>query len=267
MAEKRRAFFSRHRDNAERRAFVKRQDAKLKALKRALAQCASKPAPAPSPPLPVAGLYIAVGDSIAVGVGASSRDNGFVAVYFARLRASGLAQQLSNRAVSGATATTVLANQLPSALEDIARASDTKLVSVTVGTNDSADVACRPAGAPNCPFASNLRTIIERLQGALATDPGDERIQIMDRYNFDAGTSLESFRAVDLLGTDGRVSCGDTGWNDVIHCIAVEKVATVVDTYTPMLAGGRPYLADGVHPNDAGHAALAQAFDQARGTP
>jgi lysophospholipase L1-like esterase len=31
-----------------------------------------------------------------------------------------------------------------------------------------------------------------------------------------------------------------------------------------MLAGGRAYLADDIHPNDAGHAALAQALYQTR---
>ena len=222
------------------------------------------PTPVPPPLPPPAGLYIAVGDSIADGVGASKADNGFVGVYFARLRASGYVQRLSNRAVNGAAAATVLADQLPSALTDIADHSDTKLVTLTVGANDARDTVCRPAGAPGCSFAPNLRAIIERFQAALTEDPGDEQIQIMDRYNFDVGTSLELFRAVDRLGTDDRASCGDTGWNDVIYCVALEKGAIFVDTYAPMLTGGRAFLADGVHPNDAGHAALAQAFDQAR---
>ena len=224
------------------------------------------PPPAPPPP-PPAGLYIALGDSISAGVGASTRDKGFVAIYFARLRANRLLQQLSNRAVSGATAADLLAGQLPGALADIAAPSDTKLITLTVGGNDSRDTACRPASAPNCPFAPNLRAIVERLRGALTGDPGDEQVQIMDRYNFDVGTPLEPFRAVDLIGTDRRASCGDTGWNDVIYCVAGEKGATFVDTYTPMLAGGRGYLADGVHPNDAGHAALAQAFYQTLAFP
>ena len=120
------------------------------------------------------------------------------------------------------------------------------------------------AVAPSCPFGANLRLILERLQGALAEDPGDEQIQVMDRYNVAVGTSLEPFVAVDLLGTDGRANCGDTGWNDVIYCVALEKDATFVDSYTPMLAGSRTYLADNIHPNDAGHAVLAQAFERAR---
>jgi lysophospholipase L1-like esterase len=221
------------------------------------------PAP-PSPPPPAVGLYVAVGDSIAVGVGASNPSNGFVAVYFARMRANGLVQELSNLAVSGATTGTVLASQLPSALAEIARPSDAKVISVTVGANDSAATACRPVTAPSCAFGANLRLILERLQGALAEDPGEEQIQVMDRYNFAAGTSLEPFVAVDLLGTDGRANCGDTGWNDVIYCVALEKDAAFVDSYTPMLAGSRTYLADDIHPNDAGHAVLAQAFERAR---
>ena len=223
----------------------------------------SKRVPTPPPPTPPpapGALYIALGDSISAGVGASAPDQTFVAVYFDRLRANGLVQHLMNRAVSGATAADVLAGQLPRALADIADPSDTKLITLTVGGNDARDTACRPAGAPSCPFAPNLRAIIERLQPALTEDPGDEQIQIMDRYNFGVGTSLEPYRAVDLLGTDSRASCGDTGWNDVIYCVALERGATFVETYRPMLAGGRAYLADEAHPNDAGHAALAQAF-------
>ena len=268
IAAKRTAYFRAHKSAKARRAFVKHQNATLKRLK-AAARCQvpqppSPPEPAPVPPPPAAGLYIAIGDSIAVGVGASSRDNGFVAVYFARLRASGLVLQLSNRAVSGATASTVLSDQLPQALRDIADPSDAKLVTVTVGTNDAAGTACRSVSAPDCPFAANLRAIVERLQGALSGDPGDEKIQIMDRYNYAVGTPQEPRAAVEIRGTDDRLDCGDTGWNDVVYCLTIEKHATFVDTYTPMLVGGRAYLADGLHPTDAGHFALALAFDRAR---
>ena len=91
-----------------------------------------RPVPPPTPPVADA-LYIALGDSISAGVGASTRDRGFVAIYFARLRANGLLQQLSNRSVSGATAADLLAVQLPRALADIAAPSDTELMPVTVG--------------------------------------------------------------------------------------------------------------------------------------
>ena len=225
------------------------------------------PSPPPQPPPPVDSLYVALGDSIAVGVGASSRDVGFVSLYFARLRAGGLVLRLSNRAENGATAASVLAVQLPMALNDIGAPSDTRLVTLTVGANDSANALCRPANASGCPFASNLRTIVDRLLEALAGDPGDEQIQLMDRYNFGVGTERELDRAGELLGADGRPGCGDTGWNDVIYCVAVEKGATFVNTYTPMLEGGRPFLADSIHPNDSGHVALAEILYRALTLP
>ena len=52
MAARRRAYFRTHRNPAARRRFVRHQNAKLKALKRAVARCQSKPASPPPPPPP-----------------------------------------------------------------------------------------------------------------------------------------------------------------------------------------------------------------------
>ena len=81
---------------------------------------------------------------------------------------------------------------------------------------------------------------------------------MMDRFRLWRRDRARVDRAVELLGSDGRPGCGDTGWNDVIYCVAVEKGATFVNTYTPMLSGGRAFLADSIHPNDRGHVALAE---------
>ena len=54
MASRRRAFFRSHRSQKQRRAFVKKQSKKLKALKRARTRCLRKPVPpvAGQPPAP-----------------------------------------------------------------------------------------------------------------------------------------------------------------------------------------------------------------------
>ncbi len=51
MPKARRAYFKKHRSARLRRAFVRKQQAKLKALQKALARCAARPRP-PEPPLP-----------------------------------------------------------------------------------------------------------------------------------------------------------------------------------------------------------------------
>ena len=55
MAPRRRAYFRTHRQPAQRRAFVRRQEATLRTLRRAVAACATRPAPPrpPGPPQPI----------------------------------------------------------------------------------------------------------------------------------------------------------------------------------------------------------------------
>jgi hypothetical protein len=68
-----------------------------------------------------------------------------------------------------------------------------------------------------------------------------------------------------LLGTDLVVDCEITagtgvGLNDVISQEAGRRGVLVADPYLAFKAGGQSFMADDVHPNDAGHAAIAAAF-------
>jgi hypothetical protein len=113
--------------------------------------------------------------------------------------------------------------------------------------------------------AENLRAILTALNEALARDPGDETIQIMEYFNSAIGTAEEGARRRNLLGSDLKVDCSGTGdaigLNDLIHCIAVEQNAVPVDVLPAFDAGGESFLsADHSHPSDAGHRAIAQAF-------
>jgi len=149
--------------------------------------------------------------------------------------------------------------------------SDTKAVTISIGVNDVSpggqvyDPNCPTANAPTCPLAGNLRAILAALNTALATDPGDETVQLMEYYNPDIGTPSESATRQLLLGSDGKVDCSGTGaalgLNDLIHCISIEQGATPIDLLPIFDAAGEAFLAaDHRHPNDTGHLAIAKAF-------
>lgn len=212
-------------------------------------------------------LYLALGDSVAVQNDEWAPGGGFVARYFAQLRAEGKATTSLNLAVRGHTTADLISAQLPAALSAIADASDTTVVTVSIGGNDLRRAECQPIGSPGCAFSANFRTILQQLRTALADDPGDEVVKVMEYYNAAAGGPDEQRTALGMLGLDGKVDCGGVGFlpglNDVIHCVALEESAVPVDTYGPMLPGGQSLLADAMHPNDAGSAILADAFARA----
>ncbi len=214
------------------------------------------------------GLYIALGDSISAGDGASSVNKSFVRLYYGYLESNGSGvTDLANEAQSGNTSTHMRTIQLPPAVSWINDASsDTKAVTIDIGSNDlNFDPNCLTANATGCPLAGNLRTSLAALNTALANDPGDETVQVMEYYNREIGTPLESERREQLLGSDGKVDCSGTGaalgLNDLIHCISIEQGAKPVDVLPIFDAAGPAFIAaDHSHPNDAGHLAIAKAF-------
>lgn len=213
------------------------------------------------------GLYVALGDSISAGDGASSAFRQWVKLYYGHLQSNGSGvTELLKLARGGATSDDVRSRQLGSAVGAINGASDAKAVTIDVGLNDLfLDSKCPTVNATTCPVAANLREILAGLNAALTNDPGDETLQIMENYNPHIGTPNESATRQLLLGNDGRVDCSGTGeavgLNDLLHCIGIEQRATPVDVLPIFDAAGEAFLApDHVHPNDAGHRAIAIAF-------
>jgi hypothetical protein len=113
-------------------------------------------------------------------------------------------------------------------------------VTIDIGVND----LCAEPASPQCPVADNLRAILTTLNDALARDPGDETLQIMEYYNRDLGTRQEGATRQNLLGTDLKVDCSGTGsavgLNDVIHCIGLEKNAVPVTSCLPSTPAAPP---------------------------
>lgn len=98
-------------------------------------------------------LWVALGDSLTLGVGAPQHDRGWVGQVRGRLAATGHPHRVVNLAVSGATVRDLVERQLP-VLEDF----DADLVTVMIGSND----LTRP---------SDRRKLVERFETMLRRLP------------------------------------------------------------------------------------------------
>jgi hypothetical protein len=124
------------------------------------------------PPPPSPDVYVALGDSVSAGYGATA-GRGFVDRYFAHLRdpANGGLDELHNLAHPGETSGSMRdpGGQLDQANALIGEPSDTRVVTLDIGGNDGLNGQC-PVGfnTPPCPFRANYTAIIQALQAALA---------------------------------------------------------------------------------------------------
>ena len=238
-------------------------------------------------------LYIAMGDSLAWGDGATVPErNGYVprlAGYFSGARNGG-ADRLINLAERGATTSDLQATQLVDAVSLIGDpATDTRVMTISIGGNDLLDLINDPsdpclvdATSPTCQFllfsalsgvATNMPAILGSLQAALVEDPGTEAIYVLLPYNAFSGTghALEAMIAAVMRGADATVDCtrdpSQFGLNDILGCTAQAFGAVVVDAY-PLFEGHSlelTHMGEGfnVHPNDDGYEVIAKAHRRA----
>ena len=219
-------------------------------------------------PAAVATTYVALGDSVAAGGGASSSARGYVGLLGGRYEPGLGVDEVRNRAVSGATSTSLISSgQLATAIADIDEPGDTAAVTIDIGGNDYLSGQCRDNwdDSASCPFRPNLASILGQLKAALADDPGAEDFAVMAYYNPGVGTADQATYDTALFGANHVVGLADTGadvgGNDVIYQEAAELGIPVADPYPAFLAGGPPLMSgDGIHPSDAGHVAIARAF-------
>lgn len=235
-------------------------------------------------------LYLALGDSLAAGVGATSGVG-----YVPRLRdllrqsAQGGIVHLANVAVRGETSDSFIAGgQLGRALDAIDDpATEPRVVTLDIGGNDvlgllapGGPCATAPAGS-GCQaaviaglgnLARNYPALLSALSAVLAARDGHARLLVMTYYNPFSGTGspYEALTDRALLGSDGKIDCAanasdpqTVGLNDLIACLGSRAGATVVDVY-PLFAGKGPVLthilSGDVHPNDQGHEVIARAL-------
>ena len=170
-------------------------------------------------------LWVALGDSLSQGIGASAWDLGWVGQLHARLALAGRDYRVINLSVSGARTGDVLARQLP-ALEALPVAPD--LVTVMIGSNDLVRRRYRAA------LPDRFRTLLDRLP---------------------AGT---------VVSTLPNPTATATAVNAAITDAARERGIVVADMRDGRTTSWRGKLAaDHFHPNEVGYAALAAIFADA----
>jgi acyl-CoA thioesterase I len=240
--------------------------------------------------------YLALGDSLAVGVGADEPDDGgYVALLYDALRedegpliAGQRIVELENLAVSGETSASMRdGGQLDEAQQRIAESDPpVALITLDIGGNDllalvrAEPCASEPEGDP-CQqqvqetldaFERNYRLILGTLVEAAERQERDVMVAVMTYFNPFSGTEHEYEVAGDLalLGVDGLLDCDAAevsaparGMNDIIACVAAELGARVADVEPRFLGRGEQLthiLAEDIHTNDEGHAVIAEAF-------
>jgi lysophospholipase L1-like esterase len=249
-----------------------------------LAACGSS---SPSDP----GLYIALGDSLSEGVGASDPSAAFVPLVYEGL---GEGLDLMNLGHSGDTSSDLLDHgHLEQAAAEVGERNsddephnDVMLVTLEIGGNDLLRLApsliltgtCtsaeRALERPQCldalwetldEFDQNLGTALDRLREADA----DLTIVVMTLYNpVPRSFGPIGTRGINQLAVMALEGLPDTpfpeGLNDVIRRETEKRGFILVDLYPLFEWDGDQYVdSDFLHPSDAGHAAIAGAVLEA----
>lgn len=228
-------------------------------------------------------VYLALGDSLASGVGASDPEaTGYVPLIHDALVETPICRkkpcpelQLLNLGESGATTETLMDTQLPAAIEvlrqrngDADHANDVRLITIDIGGNDvvhgvfdacadSITLACGQAVQETLATVErNLTDILVPLRAAAGPDT---EIAMMTYYNPLVGCDLAGSAGNAELILNGLPGV-TPGLNGIIRQVAGRANVTVVDTVGKLgpddLVGGE----DCLHANDAGYEIIATAF-------
>ena len=248
-----------------------------------------------APPAPA--TYLALGDSVAFGTGATApATRGYVPLLAAELQGKGCGKGKAvgcrvdtvNLAVNGATTTTLIAGQLPAALallqernSNAPKVDDVRLITITIGGNDVVGpvvAACSAGVTATCQQAiatqfGQLGANYARILGQLREAAGpDTTIAVSTYYNAveNPGCPLNFLSALGRIVLEGGALPGGGslpgGFNDVIRQQATAFGAVIVDT-APVVDPVTETQPDCLHPNDAGHRDIAGAFADAIGKP
>jgi lysophospholipase L1-like esterase len=215
--------------------------------------------------------YLALGDSLAFGVGADNpAEQGYVGLTAANLRLgkySGTGLDLVNLSAPGATSADLLqpGGQLDRAISEIQRRGGVDIISVGVGANDllaladssspcsqnASSKACQDVlGQTLAGLQSNLSSVMRQLRAAAP----NAQVYVLDIYNPYSGTNDP--RAI-------VASIGVQQVNGVIAAVAAgpSLSAKFVSIHDVFEGRARQWIAsDGIHPNNDGYRVMAEAL-------
>jgi lysophospholipase L1-like esterase len=203
-------------------------------------------------PLTATDLYVAVGASDAVGVGAR-RPRREAWPRLVHRQVFGPRTGFVNLGVSGATVATALAGQVPRA-----EALAPDIVTVWLVVNDIV------TGVAVDDYEARLDELVRRLRGGGAT-----RVVIGNCPYLDRLPVYVMWRAAGVLPDSDEANRVVDHYNAALEAVAARHDATLVDLRGAGLAarhaGTEPALiaSDGFHPSTSGHRALAAAFSAA----
>ncbi len=232
---------------------------------------------------PLSGLYLALGDSLSEGVGASDRAHAsFVALTHDEL---GPDVQLLNLGVAGHTSRQLIDLQLDRAVTEIQKrnrdadpANDVAVITLEIGGNDLLDLAFELVVPGICPnlsaaletprcvntlaatfedYETNLALILDRLRAADQNLP----IFLMTLFNPFSGGGSAVFDELGQLTLEGQPGTQfPDGLNDIIRTHAGAGGVHLVEI-NPLFEGkAGDYIAgDLIHPNDEGYQVMADA--------
>jgi len=233
--------------------------------------------------------YLALGDSLGWGYGASDpATQGYVPLFRDFLESEDAWDTdllLNNLSIPGATSTSLISQQLPTALAELEARNgdkkgnnDVKVVTVDIGGNDLLATlsVCAGGVTPQCiatlgstftTFSANFDYTLDELRAAAG--PGTTII-VMTYYNsfVGLGCPLNALEPLGNLVLEGNPALGlPLGANDLIRSIAAAHDAEVAELVPggvfPALLGPSNILPDCVHANDSGYAIIAGAFADA----
>jgi lysophospholipase L1-like esterase len=232
------------------------------------------------------GAYLALGDSLSFGIGATDPGTrGFVALVHETLGAD---IQLLNLSVPGHTSSDLLAGPLPEATEQITArkadadpANDVRLVTLEIGGNDLLSLYFSLVQTGQCPdvetslnrtecsaalrsafdgFRPNLTLALDAIAESDASLP----VYLLTLYNpFDFIPGVGALGDLSLEGEQGTEF--EFGLNDIIREVAANYENVHIVNVYPLFDGSSAELvaSDFIHPNDAGYRVMADAVIQA----
>jgi lysophospholipase L1-like esterase len=185
---------------------------------------------------------VALGDSLAVGVGASTPENGFIFQAYRRLLASRPGSRIDDFAIGGATAADVLRLQIPRLSQEHA-----DVAIVCVGAND---VVHRTEPSR---FAQTYAELVARVRAALPKAGlivcGIPDVALSPLFTGSDATSIARLSA-----------CDDAA----VRTIAKRSGVAFVDLYgltqRDRAEARELFSDDRFHPSDAGHTAFAKVL-------